>query len=279
MKKSAFTRRLATYLFFLLSTWCVAKDAAKEIPPACRPVVVEVFGYAMSGQDQSIASVHREALEAALKNAVLQAHVSLEVKVKHEGMRLKERQLRLRSAGSVEHARLIDAAFLPNTEPPIYRVHMEVSVLPLPSAPVTSPRPDWRNPRVALVVTSKHGPLHNNPFQKALTASLQDCGIQVVTAENKPATLIANVTLAGSTNPAISELRWEIRRESPFSPEESYEADVLRGEWLMLGDTPFSSLEMDKLGVMMAQDALRLWLSPLPLPDRPADGESRKAFK
>jgi len=252
MKKNMFTRWLVTYLFFLLSTWC----AAEEVPPAPRPVVVDVFGYAVSTQDQSISSIHREALKDALKNAILQAHVSLEVKVQNDGMRLKERQLRLRSAGSVEHTRMIDAGFLTNTEPPVYRVHMEVSVLPLPPVPATTPLPA----QVALIITPKHG----KPFQEALSASLQERGIQVVEAENEPAALIAKVTLTGSTNQVISELSWEMRRETLFSPEEPYKADVLRGEWRMPGDTPFSSLEMDKLGVMMAQDALRLWASPLP---------------
>ncbi len=195
---------------------------------------------------------------------MLQAHVILEVKGRNDGLRLKERQLRLRSAGSVEHARMIDADFMPNTDPPIYRVHMEVSVLPLSSVPTAAPLPA----QVALIITSKHG----KPFQEALSASLQECGIQVVEAENKPAALIAKVTLTGSTNQAVSELRWEMRRETLFSSTEPYEATVLRGEWLVPDGNPFSSLEMDKLAVMMAQDALRLWSSPPPsLPDRPVD--------
>ncbi len=254
MKKSAFTQKVVVSLFFLSAAWCVAEDATNEVPAAPRPVVVEVFGYAAPDKDQPVAAVHREATEDALKNAVLQAHISLDVKVQTDGMRLKERQLRLRSEGSVEHSRVIEAGFMPNSDPPIYRVHMEVSVLPLSSVPATTPLPA----QVALIITSTHG----KPFQEALSASLQKSGIQVVEAENEPAALIAKVMLTGSTNQVVSELRWEMRRETLFSSTEPYEATVLRGEWLMPDGHPFSSLEMDKLAAMIAQDALHLWISP-----------------
>lgn len=251
-------------LFFLSAAWCVAENVTKEVPAAPRPVVVEVFGYAAPNIDQPVGAVHREATEDALRNAILQAHVSLDVKIRDDGMRLKERQLRVRSAGSIEYTRMIEAGFMPDSDPPIYRVHMEVSVLPLSSVPATTPLPA----QVALIITSTQA----KPFQEALSASLQECGIQVVEAENEPAALIAKVMLTGSTNQVVSEFRWEMRKETLFSSTEPYEATVLRGEWLVPDGNPFSSLEMDKLAVMIAQDALLLWISPPhPLPDRPVD--------
>lgn len=269
-----FSRRVAGALFFLSIAWCVAEDAVKEVPATPRPVVVEAFGYAAPDPNQPVSSVHREALEDALKNAVLQAHARLDVQVRVDGMRLKERRIRSRSTGYVEHSRVIDAGFMPNTDPAVYRVRMEVGVRPLPSSPAATPLSvptDRQSPMVALTVQSKNGSLHVESFQKALTASLQECGIRVVVAEKEPTALVANVRLTGPTHLVVSELRWELRRETLSGSAEPYKADVLRGEWLIPGTQPFSSLELDKLGVMMAQDALRLWISPQPLLGYPTD--------
>ncbi len=279
MKENRFSRRVAAVLFFLSAAWCVAEDAEKKVPTTPRPVVVEVFGYAAPAPNQPVSSIHREALEDALKNAVLQAHASLDVQVRVDGMRLNERQLRSRSTGSVEHSRVIDAGFMPNTDPPVYRVRMEVGVRPLPPSPAATPLSvpmDRQNPMVALSVQSKHGTLHEKSFRKALAASLQECGIRVVEAEKEPTALVANVRLTGPTNLVVSELRWELRRETLSGSAEPYKTDVLRGEWLIPGTQPFSSLELDKLGVMMAQDALRLWISPQPLSGHPADPAHEK---
>ncbi len=251
MKKCLFSFGFVAGSFLLPVSWCIAETTATGVATNRQPVVVEVVGYGIQDEGQSVAEVHREALEDALKNAVLQAHVSLDVQILISDLRTKERSVRSRSFGYVEQSRVIDTGFLPDANPPIYRVRMEAHVLPRPGLPVVPV-----NRVVALNVWSKLEPVHERRYKEALSESLQVCGFRVVDSKDESPRLIVNVTLAQSADSVAWELQWEMERVAVVDPAERHVIDTAKGMWLI--PDPHSALEMDKLGEALAQYALRL---------------------
>lgn len=96
--------------------------------------VVEAYGYSTLENGKSIAEIHREALNDALRNAVIQAHTTLDIDVQLQDMQIQKKTIRAHSLGYIESSQIITAEFLPD-HPLIYRVHLKARVLPLDSVP------------------------------------------------------------------------------------------------------------------------------------------------
>ncbi|MCK4564865.1 MAG: hypothetical protein KAU94_09350 [Verrucomicrobia bacterium] len=283
MKKSEFWRWIVAISCVVLVAGYVVKNARfRESDPAV-PVlagdsatigfVVEGFGYGSPDSGQAVSEVHRAAVKDALINAVVQAEVGMNVQVRIDGMRLKERVVRSRSMGYVESSRVLDAGFMSTNNPSIYRVRMEVSVRPLPAHPATilSADADRWLPTVALTVQSEQGAIHAKSCREALSSSLRECGIRVVDLDDEPTALVVDVALTQSTNDATWKLQWKMGRAGVFGSAERPGASAVQGKFMVFDADLFPSLELDRLGVLMAQDALRLWVTRPPDLDSPPD--------
>jgi hypothetical protein len=237
-----FRFRVQVVCFALLIAWCAEGETSD-----C--VVVEVFGYETANADEPVSQLHRRAVQDALKNAVLQAQVELDVQTNVEGLRVKDRRVRSRSMGRVESSQVLMAGFLPSTNSPsrVYRVRMEVSVQPL-SAEVSSGR--WC-PAVSLSVHSSRGEEYGNACREMLISSLRECGIRVVDAAVDSSAYSVTVALLQSSSHAPWEIQWEMSRSSAGAVIQEYTQVAVQDL--------LSSVELDKLGVRMAQDALRFW--------------------
>ncbi len=279
MKKSEFWRWIVAVLCIVLVAGYVVKNARfRESAPAI-PVlagdsattgfVVEGFGYGSPDSGQ-VAEVHREAIKDAFVNAVVQAEVGMNVQVRIDGMRLKERIVRSQGMGYVEYSRVLDAGFMSTNNPAIYRVRMEVSVRPLPADPagtLLSADADRWLPAVALTVRSDHA----KSCREALSSSLRECGIRVVDLDDEPQALVVDVALTQSTHDATWKLQWKMGRTGVFGSAERPVAGAVQGDFLVFDADLFPSLELDRLGVLMAQDALRLWVARPTHLDSPPD--------
>jgi hypothetical protein len=99
-----------------------------------QPVKVEALGFAVLRSGSDLQTAHREALSDARANAVAQAHVFVESEVRLENMRLKGSTSRSHSRGYVQQMRVLESGIVPGTDPPLYRVRVEATVLPLEGA-------------------------------------------------------------------------------------------------------------------------------------------------
>jgi hypothetical protein len=238
-----FRPRVLVVCFALLMAWCAEGETSD-----C--VVVEVFGYETADAGEPVSLLHRRAVRDALKNAVLQTQVELDVQANVEGLRVKNRRVHSRSVGRVESSRVLTSGFMQPTNSPsrVYRVRMEVSVRPL-SAEVSSGR--WC-PAVSLSVHSSRGEEHGKACREALAASLRGCGIRVVDAEADPSAYPVDIDLFQPSATALWEIRWEMEHSSGNPVSAAWEYSQVPAQDLL------SSAELGKLGVRIAQDALRL---------------------
>jgi len=229
--------------FVFLVAWCAEGETS-----SC--VVVEVSGYETADAGESVSQLYRRAVQNALENAVLQAQVELDVQVNVEGMRVKNRRVHSRSMGWIESSRVLTSGFVQSTNSPlrVYRVRMEVSVRSLPEEGFLG----WQRPSVALSVHSTQGEEAGNVCREVLATSLRECGIRVVDAADESSTYFVAVALLQSSSNALWEIQWEMSR-SPEGKGVNQEYFQLPAQDLL------SSTELDKLGVRIAQDVLRLW--------------------
>jgi hypothetical protein len=251
MKKKSIRLGILGAAFLFSLVWC----SGGEAPGA---MVVEVFGYAIPNVEQSISELHRQAMRDALENAVVQARVELDVQVRLEGMRIEGRRVHSLSLGYVETSRVLDAGYvmLSTNSPAVYRVHMKVSVSPLPTESGLPPLP----PAVALAIHSERGEAHGKSCRQTLAASLRECGIQVVDLGDDPSAFVVNVECMQPVGDALGEIRWKMER-SLAEPLVVAQGDL----WVPAEELVFAA-ELDKLGVRMAMDALRLWSEPAAIP-------------
>lgn len=234
------------------------------MPP--RQVVVDVYGYGTLNDGTTMSEVHREALSDALQNAVLQAHVSLDVRTRVEDLRLKEHFVRSRGMGYVESSQVTEVSFMPNTHPPIYRIRMDAHVHPLPSvqaAELFAEDPDRWHPVVALTVRSTLPDDREHAGRETLAAFMRECGIRIVDSAEEPESIVADVTLTGSSGdePGM-EIEWTMGSMGPGHPADSTGIASIQGSWLIVDDKPLSDLWWSRVGAVLAQDARKLWAMP-----------------
>ena len=106
-------------------------------------------------------------------------------------------------------------------------------------------------PALSLSVRSSRGEEHENACREILISSLRGCGIRVVDAAVDSSAYSVTVSLLQSSSRAPWEIQWEMTRSSGGAVVQEYIQ--------VPGYNLLSAAELDKLGVRMAQDALRLW--------------------
>ena len=243
MANSSINLRVLAVCFSLLTVGVAEGKTSSSVS-------VEVFGYAEVAPGRPVSELHRQAVRDALENAVMQAQVELDVQVSVAGLRVKDRRVRSRSMGRVESSRVLTSGFVQSTNSPaVYRVRMEVFVRPIPTSAVCV----RGLPAVVLSVRSNQGEEHANTCREVLAASLRECGIRVADAESDPLACPVEITLFQSSSNALWEIQWKMGhslKNPSFAAQEYLQVPT---------QDLLSSTELDKLGVRMAQDALRLW--------------------
>lgn len=266
MKRHIQFRQLVVLLIFVfVGASAFSKECHDGDSSLNHPVVVEAYGYATMQDGKEMSALHREALDDALRNAVVQAHVSLDVQARVEDMRLRERMQRSRSLGYVENSRMIEAGMVPQSDPPVYRLFMEAIVRPIPIFKVTpvTADPDSCCPGLVLNFRSDLSPDQAERCRESLTDYLKECGIRVVDPLQEPVALVANVMLAGTgEDKSWEELHWSISCAASSDPSEATVEHPVHGKWLVTQSDITDPLRWNRLGAVLAQDALRLWATP-----------------
>lgn len=234
-------------------------------------VAVEAIGYGTLEPGETLQEVHRKALNDARVNAVVQAKVSVDVNVKVEDMQLKEKGVRTRGMGYIDNMEVQEAGLIPYTDPPVYRVRVRALVKPMPSFPVTaiagsSNSDKWR-PVLALSVKSDLSEEQQKAYRMSVASALRACGIDVITSEKGTPALETVVRIKKGEEGGEEWLAvdWEMDFGEPLDPMDMWGNPGLRGNWLLSGGSSPSSEWWQRLGVMMAQDSVRLWAAPHPV--------------
>jgi len=262
-------------LLLLCALWaCAVLSAAAEPTASSRPadpfadgVTVEAIGLAPMPEGTALAEVHRQALLDARRNAVIQAHVIVEAQDRVEGMRLRDSLLRSRALGYVDQLHVWEAGAVPDSRPPVYRVRVRARVRPIPTfsalAALAQSRTDPWQPAVALRIEG-NVPGHDlGRVRGILSDALQRCGVVVrePDAQRPALDLRMSVTLdeAGGAGAAVAE--WELSVGAQMAPDELPAPGVFVGRWHL-------DMQADRgdpwrrVGMTIAQDAIRLWTAP-----------------
>jgi hypothetical protein len=250
------------YAYLLASMGCAAAETSPETVP--RPTVVEAFGYGIPEIGKSEDTLHLEAIADALRNAALQAEVDVDTQVRFEDMRIKERRIRLRSMGTAELSRILDAGVMTNSTPPIYLVHIEASVHPQPASLQkisTSTDGDRLPSGITLTVMSSPDPTLGKDMRNIIAGQLQERGIRVGAPSTESEAITVNVSLIQHADNPTMELQWEMGRTSAATATGSLATDRIKG-YRFVSVPDQLPLELEKLGETLALDAARFGALP-----------------
>ncbi len=232
------------------------------------PSAVEVLGFATMQDGKTLGEAHREALLDARRNALIQSHVSVDLETRLQDMRLLETVLRTRSTGRVEKIHVLEAGLMKDTVPPVYRVRVRAIVHPLSVLPAATQsdygRPDQWQPVVALKLTSDLAPDRQAGFRSSLVRAMGWCGVEVVQADEPRPALVTEVEVLGDPNGKGKALNvhWQMGLGTPADPGRPPAFAPVRGHWHNAEGADPWSLSWERVGVLMAQDAIRLWTAP-----------------
>ncbi len=239
---------------------------------ADREVAVEALGYATLEDGETLQEVHRKALKDASVNAVVQAKVSVDVNVKVDGMQLSEKGVRTRGTGFIDELVVQEAGLIPYTDPPVYRVRVRAMVKPLPTFPPTAERyfevdrNAWQ-PVIALTVESDTSPERREGYIAAISRALRTSGIEVLHGPQQEPALSTTVVIGfgEQDDEKWMTVNWEMSLGEPVDPMDRWGNPSVRGNWLLEDGASPSGEWWQRLGVMMAQDSMRLWNAPRPV--------------
>lgn len=221
-----------------------------------QPILVEAFGFGIPEAGKSEAELRREAIEDALRNAEVQALVDVDMQVYVEDMRITECVTHLRSHGSAELSRILEADYESDATLPFYRVHVEALVhSPSINPPDSSVNTDidQEYPKATLNVCSKSDPELGKSLQHTLAGYLQESGFHLVNAPTDPEIIVMNISLVQLTANSLIELQWKLEVRST----ESVATDRIIGSRLVPHPEQ-SPMELQKLGALLVREAVRL---------------------
>jgi len=231
-------------------------------------VAVEVLGFAIMDEGKELDQAHGEAILDARRNALAQAHVLVQRETHLKDMRLHETLERTRSTGYVERMNVLEAGVIEDTDPPVYRVRARAVVRAVPAF-TPAGQPDYGNtdqwrPVVALKLTSDLAPEAEEAFRSSLAAALGRCGVAVVEPKAPCPALVTEVQLtadAGDDHKA-TRAEWQTALDAADEADPSLGGRPVKGLWQSAEGAEPLSASWERLGVLMAQDALRLWAAP-----------------
>lgn len=188
----------------------VPADTGKDYPP----ILVEAFGFGIPKSGKPESQLREEAIKDALKNAEMQALVSVNMEIHIEDLRIKERRLHLSSLGSAKLVRILQTDYVTNS--PLYRVRVEAQVLQLQNNPLNSEivvELDQSQPKIILIIQSKTDPGFGNRLQQIFTEQLLNSGVDLVSSSTDPEAVILNISLVQLGSSSI-ELQWNMGKQS-----------------------------------------------------------------
>ena len=243
-----------------------AEQPGPKSPPAPQTVAVEAIGLATMKGGETVEQAHREALLDARRNALVQAHIVLDVQTRLRNMRIEERLVRSQATGYVEQMHVREAGIVPDSDPPVYRVRVMAMVRPLEgfSLHPAHSGPDQWQPVVELALTSDLSPEAERDFSASLKRALRRCGIAVVPPGPLRAGLVTEVEVSGlpGANGKAARVDWEMGYGKTPGPKAAQTPGPVIGHWESADGMASSSESWERLAVLMAQDAVRLWARP-----------------
>jgi len=243
-----------------------AVEPRSALSAAFEPVTVEAVGMAPFGPGVSEADAYREALLDARRNALIQAHVTMQVDSTVHDMRLDRELVRAHTAGYIRKLRVWEAGRVGTDEGSVYRVRVRAIVFSLPTrACLTFPGggADGRWQPAVRLTRGKGLPQGGGELREALVESLRRCGVLVVSERSERPALLVRIWTKGGTGPGAQATRvgWDVTLGEPDFESREGQAQI-SGHWFIVRPSEPDALLWERLGVAIAQDAMRLWCWP-----------------
>jgi len=260
----------------LLGTICclaLAKPSGTEKPsePNPRPVVVEALGFAAVDEaGMTMAQAHREALLDAQRNAMMQAHVFLRTETVVKNMRVQETRLYSCARGYIEKIHVWEAGIMPDTNPPVYRVRIRAVIGIRDQAEAEEPlyvaQDNQWQPLLELRVSSNLPRERQESIRFTLAQAMRNCGIRIAQAHSKRPRLVAEVTVSGglASQDKPFKVKWQMGFGEAALAANSEADNPAKGQWLVVAPGFPTARGWEKLGITLAQEAIRLWAKPRP---------------
>jgi hypothetical protein len=217
-----------------------------------------------AGSDLS--AVRREALLDARRNAVVQAHVIVQEQGRVEGMRLEESLVHSQALGYVEQMEVWEEGPVAGSEPPVYRVRVHAGVRPMQTFSVQEAlgqnRRDAWQPALALTIEGSAAAQDQERARTTLADALHRCGIAVQErAGGRALELRVSVTADPKAGRSLVA-DWELSAgEGASGPGQPAPAGTYVGHW-QVDAAGEGADSWRRMGLMIAQDAVRLWSTP-----------------
>ena len=265
----------AAFSLCLLGALLAAEDLAAPTPPAApaatpaaapEAVMVEAVGLAPMPAGSALADVNREALLDARRNAVIQAHVMVLAQDLVQGSRLQESVVRSLALGYVEQMEVWESGPVTGSQPPMYRVRVHALVKPLQTfsaqAALGQNRRDAWQPALTLTMEGNAGARDLDQARATLTDALHRCGLAVQEHNGAPALALHMTVTADPKSGRSVVAEWELSVGAVASgTAERATGGVYVGHWQV--DTEGGGADSwRRMGLMIAQDAIRLWNTP-----------------
>ncbi|MCC5790723.1 MAG: hypothetical protein JJT75_13915 [Opitutales bacterium] len=256
-------------LFFMRDFLLILSFFSSSIFAAANQgVTVEAIGYATLEENKTLSEAHRKALQDASSNAVVQAKVTVNVNVKVNGMELSEKGVRTHGTGFIDQMTVEEAGLIPDMEPPVYRVRVSALVKPMSTVPASFTdsfdvdQDAWK-PVIALTVKSEVSTERREIYTAAIRRALESCGVKVLDDPQKNPSLLASVVIGHSERDeeTWTTVNWKMTLGTTENSMDAANNRSIHGSWTLDEQNP-SSEWWKRLGVMMAQDSMRLWNTP-----------------
>lgn len=224
-----------------------------------QPILVEACGFGIPEVGKPERRLREEAIEDALKNAEMQALVSVDMQIHIEDLRIKERRFHLSSfLGSAKLVRILQANYVTNS--PLYHVRVEAKVLQSLDSPMNSEvAVELNQPpsKVILNIQSKPDPSFGNSLRHILAEQLLDRGFELASSSIDPETVVLNISLTQLSEISMMKLQWNMERQSALEGDGSYSIDRIIGDRLVPLSEQFPK-ELSKLGALLVLETTRL---------------------
>ncbi|MCD6415725.1 MAG: hypothetical protein J7M08_03380 [Planctomycetes bacterium] len=233
-------------------------------------VTVMAVGFAPYDPGREVAEMHREALRDARKNALLQAYVLVRASARVENMTFKETRVRAHTAGYLEQMHVLEEGVVRGAGPPVYRVSVEATVLPLAKgrgivADLALNRAIPWAPVVALHLQGHMPDDYAKEAKTALSDALARMGVAVSDGDRPSPALDVwiHVTLHQEDGDSFTQVSWEMGVGAVSGPPGRRNAPLwFRGQWRYSGQGSPPWDWWQGLAVGVAQDVMQLWALP-----------------
>jgi hypothetical protein len=241
-----------------------ASSARTAFPEA---VVVEAVGLNTAGFPVDAARAYREALLDARRNALLQAHAVVSSLTLVQEARLTELRTRTLSLGRILGLEVLESGFVADALLPTYRVRVKARIGPLvdENAALFQAAADpqlWR-PRVVLNAGPAPAGIPGQDVVRHLKAAMEGCGLELVEPDAARPTLLAQVRVTPGPKESAGALTLVWQVAVPPDPPAGDQPPVHAASGKRaVADGSMLDAECMRVGVAVAQEAMRLWATP-----------------